>query len=32
MIFTGKRIYDFLDKIKEKYKGKNVLIVTYAGV
>lgn len=27
-----KRIYDFLDKIKEKYKGKNVLIVTYAGV
>lgn len=27
-----KRIYDFLDEIKEKYKGKNVLIVTYAGV
>lgn len=27
-----KRIYDFLDEIKEKYKGKNVLIVTHAGV
>ena len=27
-----KRIYDFLDKIKEKYKGKNVLIVTHAGI
>ena len=27
-----KRIYNFLDEIKEKYKGKNVLVVTYAGV
>lgn len=27
-----KRIYDFLNEIKEKYKGKNVLIVTHAGV
>lgn len=26
------RIYDFLEEIKEKYKGKNVLIVTHAGV
>lgn len=27
-----KRIYNFLDEIKEKYKGKNVLVVTHAGV
>lgn len=27
-----KRIYSFLDEVKEKYKGKNVLIVTHAGV
>lgn len=26
------RIYNFLDEVKEKYKGKNVLIVTHAGV
>ena len=26
------RIYDFLKDIQEKYKGKNVLIVTHAGV
>ena len=26
------RIYNFLDEIKEKYKGKNVLVVTHAGV
>lgn len=27
-----ERIYDFFEEIKEKYKGKNVLIVTHAGV
>lgn len=27
-----KRIYDFLCEITDKYKGKNVLIVTHAGV
>ena len=27
-----KRIYSFLDEIKEKYKGKNVLLVTHGGV
>lgn len=27
-----KRIYDFLDSIKEKYYGKNILIVCHAGV
>ena len=27
-----KRIYSFLDDIKEKYRGKNVLVVTHAGV
>lgn len=27
-----KRIYNFLDEVKEKYKGKNVLIITHAGV
>ena len=26
------RIYDFLKDIKEKYRGKNILIVTHAGV
>lgn len=27
-----RRIFDFLDDITEKYKGKNVLVVTHAGV
>ncbi len=27
-----KRIYNFLDDIKEKYKNKNVLLVTHGGV
>lgn len=27
-----KRIYDFFDEITEQYKGKNVLVVTHAGV
>ncbi len=27
-----KRIYDFFSEIKEKYRGKNVLVVTHAGV
>lgn len=27
-----KRIYNFLDEIKERYKGKNVLVVTHACV
>lgn len=26
------RIYDFFDEITEKYRGKNVLVVTHAGV
>lgn len=27
-----KRVYDFLDDIKEKYKGKTILLVTHSGV
>lgn len=27
-----KRIYDFLDELKEKYKNKDILIVTHGGV
>ena len=27
-----KRIYEFLDEILEKYKGKNILLVTHGGV
>lgn len=32
IIYFRKRIFDFFDEITEKYKGKNVLIVTHAGV
>ena len=32
IISFRKRIYDFFDEITEKYKGKNILIVTHAGV
>ena len=27
-----KRVYEFLDEIKEKYKDKNILIVTHNGI
>ena len=27
-----KRVYDFLDDIKEKYKGKKILIVSHGGI
>lgn len=27
-----KRVHSFLDEIKEKYKGKNILLVTHGGV
>lgn len=27
-----KRIYDFFEEITEKYRGKNILVVTHAGV
>lgn len=27
-----KRVRDFIDEIKEKYKGKNILLVTHGGI
>lgn len=32
MMKTAQRVYNFLDEIKEKYSGKNVLVVCHNGV